>query len=241
MDADFGSLSKSTLADKIAKRIARMVREGDYQAGDRLPTISEMSDNFGVGHPTLREALKKLETLGVVQVKHGSGVYVQSNGDLLLVSNPLLFGEVSKEVLLDLIEARIAIETESARLAAQNASPDHVERMEELLNEAMSNIDDDKALTETNMKFHREIALASGNVVIGQILEVISNLFEHEQRTILDIYGSREEDHEEHYNIFDAIRAGDESLAEDRMRTHLKGVREMIQKWDPERSPVSEK
>ncbi len=240
METDFGPLAKSTLADKIAKRIARMVREGDYEAGDRLPTISDMSEQFGVGHPTLREALKKLETLGVLRVKHGSGVYIQSSEDLLLVSNPLLFGDVSKEVLLDLVEARIPVETTSARLAAQNASPENVDRMEELLRTAGEKIDDDKILTETNMSFHREIAVASGNLVVAQILEVLSNLFEHEQRTILNIYGRREKDHNEHLAILDAIRAQDESLAGERMQAHLDGVHEMIQQWDPEKSPLPE-
>lgn len=240
MKTDFGSIAKSTLSDKIAKQVARMVRDGDYKVGDRLPTISEMSDHFGVGHPTLREALKKLETLGVVQVKHGSGVYIQRNEDLLLVSNPLLSGDASKDVLLDLVGARIPIETKSARLAAQNASSDHIKRMETLLEKAGDNIDNDTVLTETNMAFHREIAAASRNVVVGQILEVLSNLFEHEQRTILDIHGCREKDHDEHLAILDVIRAQDESLAEQRMRAHLEGVRDTIQTWDPEQSPILE-
>lgn len=241
METDFGPLAKSTLADKIAKRIAQMVREDDYEAGDRLPTITDMSEHFGVGHPTLREALKKLETLGVLRVKHGSGVYIQSSEDQLLVSNPLLFGEVSKDVLLDLVEARIPVETTSARLAAQHASPENVERMEELLGKAGENIDDDKVLTETNMSFHREIAVSSENLVVAQILEVLSNLFEHEQRTILNIYGRREKDHDEHLSILEAIRARNESLAEQRMQAHLEGVREMIQQWNPEETPLPEK
>jgi GntR family transcriptional repressor for pyruvate dehydrogenase complex len=238
MNEDLGSVAKSTLADKIAKQIARMVRDSGYEPGDRLPTINEMSDHFDVGHPTLREALKKLETLGVVQVKHGSGVYIQSNEDTLLVPNPLLSGEVSKEVLLDLIGARIPIETESARRAAENPAPDHIDRMESLLEKAEQNLDDDLTLTNTNISFHREIAVASGNVVVCQILDVLSNLFEHEQRTILDIYGRREKDHEEHLAIFEAIRGQNASLAEERMRSHLEGVRDIIQRWDPEQSPL---
>lgn len=237
---EFKSITKSTLSEKIARQIARMVREGDYKAGDRLPTINDMAGQFGVGHPTLRESLKKLETLGVVEVKHGSGVYVRGDGDQLLVSNPLLSGEVSKDILLDLIEARSFIETQSARQAAQNATSEHICRMEELLERAGNHIDDDKILTETNMAFHQQVAVASGNVVVGQILKVLSTLFEHEQRTLLNIYGSRQKDHEEHWEIFEAIQAGNEDQSEQRMRTHLKGVHEMIQQWDPEQSPSSD-
>lgn len=239
MSADFGPIAKSTLADKIAKRVAQMIRNGSYAAGDRLPSINDMASRFGVGHPTLREALKKLETLGLVTVRHGSGVYVQSDQDLLLMSNPVYLGDVSKKMLLDLIEARIPIEVKAVVQAAHNVTDEQIARMEALLNEAAEHIDDDSRLTEANMGFHREIASASGNVVLAQLLKVLSNLFEREQRTILDIYGSRDEDHAEHLGILDALRARDEAVAEQRMREHLEGVRETIQQWNPEQSPVA--
>lgn len=239
MDTQFGPIAKSSLADKIANRVAQMIRGGSYEPGDRLPTINEMAGRFGVGHPTLREALKKLETLGLVEVKHGSGVYVQNDQELLLMSNPVFPGTMSKEMLLDLIEARVPVEIKAVVQAAQHATSEHIKRMDELLEEADEHLEDDAVLTQTNMAFHREVAVASGNVVLAQLLEVLSNLFEEEQRTILDIYGSREKDHSEHEGILDAIRAHDERLAEKRMREHLEGVREMVEQWDPEETPIS--
>lgn len=239
MDAEFGPIAKSTLADEVAQRVAQLIRSGDYEPGDRLPTINEMARRFGVGHPTLREALKKLEALGSVKIKHGSGVYVENNQDVLLMSNPIFSGDVSKKMMLDLIEARIPIELKSVVQAARNATDEHIQRMEELLEEAGRHIDDDAMLTQTNMAFHREVAVASGNVVMAQLLEVLSNLFEREQRLILDIYGSREKDHSEHLGILEALRAQDESLAKERMKKHLEGVRAMVQQWDPDQTPLS--
>lgn len=238
MNDEFGPIAKATLADEIANRVAQMIQTGDYEPGDRLPTISDMANRFGVGHPTLREALKKLETLGILNIKHGSGVYVQKNEDSLLMSNPVFPGEASKDMLLDLIEARVPIEVQAVVQAAQNATDDHLDRMGELLEEAGEHIEDDAVLTQTNMAFHREVAVASGNTVLAQLLEVLSNLFEEEQRIILDIHGSREEDHAEHLGILEAIRARDETLAEQRMREHLQGVRAMIQQWNPEKTPL---
>lgn len=238
-DTDFGPIAKSTLADRIATQIAQMIREGDYASGERLPTINDMAGRFGVGHPTLREALKKLETLGLVNVKHGSGVYVEADQDQLLMSNPVFTGDVSKDMMLDLIEARIPIEQRTVVLAARNASEEHLQRMDDLLEEAGEHLQDDEELTRTNMAFHREVAVASGNVVLGQLLKVLSNLFEEEQRGILDVYGSRKKDHSEHRGILEAIQLGDEALAETRMQEHLEGVREMVKKWDPEETPLS--
>lgn len=232
MSRKFGAVAKSTLADEVAQRVAEMIREGTYEPGDRLPAISEMASRFEVGHPTLREALKKLEVLGSVEIKHGSGVYVKNSQDILLMSNPIFAGEVSREMLLDLIEARMPIEIKSVVGAARNATDEDINRLEELLQQAGNNLDDGEELTKMNMAFHREIAVTSGNVVMAQVLEVLANLFEKEQRTLLDIHGSRKDDHDEHKAILDAIREGDEDLAEKRMREHLEGVREMAEEWE---------
>lgn len=239
MEDKFQSIAKSTLADEVAQRIAEMIHEGVYEPGDRLPTINEMASRFEVGHPTLREALKKLEAFGTLTVKHGSGVYVEKNVDVFLISNPVFAGKPSKDMMIDLIEARIPLELKSAGQAAENATADDIERLEELLMKAKRHLEDDSVLNQTNMTFHREVAVASGNVVIAQLLEVMSNLFEQEQRTLLKIHGSAEKDHSEHLEILDAIRSKDKELAQERMHAHLKGVREILKQWDPEKTSLS--
>ena len=231
-------VEKSNLADGLADRIVQLIRSGVYGPGDRLPAIMEMARSFGVGHPTLREALKKLEIVGVVEIKHGSGVYVGRGQDVLLVSNPVFGGAVSKKLLLDLIDARIQIEVKSASLAAVNASEDQLDSMEALLIRARENMHDASLLSETNMSFHREIAAASGNVVLAQLQEVLTNLFQREQRMILDIYGSREADHAGHLDILNALRSRDPELAQERMRSHLEGVGKALLRWDPKRDPI---
>lgn len=239
MKAEFRPMQKSSLADGLVERLWEMIRSGAYQPGDRLPAISEMARSFGVGHPTLREALKQLEVIGVVKIKHGSGVYVRSNEDILLVSNPVFGGVVSKKLMLDLIESRIAIETKSVGLAARNATEEQLESMAALLQRAEEHLDDDDELNASNMGFHQEIVKASGNTVLAQLQDVLTNFFQREQRVILDIYGSREKDHEEHVGILDALRRKDPELAQERMRAHLEGVRDVLLQWDPDRTPLS--
>ncbi len=239
MRSEFEPMERSSLADGLAQRIVQMIRSGVYQAGDRLPAISEMARNFGVGHPTLREALKQLEVIGIVDIKHGSGVYVRGGQDLLLVSNPVYRGAVSKKVMVDLIDARIPIETTSAALAAANATESQLDRMAELLEEAEQNLDDDAVLNSANMSFHREISVASGNTVLAQLHQVLTNLFPREQRMILNIYGSREKDHQEHLSILQALRRRDSELSVERIRAHLEGVRDVLLRWDPEKTPIS--
>ncbi len=239
MKTHMGRLEKSNLSDDVTERLVEMIRSGIYQPGDRLPAIMEMARRFGVGHPTLREALKKLEAIGIIEIKHGSGVYVKGGQDVLLVTNPVYGKAISKKLLLDLIEARIPIEVKAVGLAATQATSEQLDNLEKLLREAEENIDNDAVLSTTNMAFHREIAVASGNAVLAQLQEVLTNLFQLEQRVILGIYGSREGDHEEHVGIWEALCEHDAKLAQGRMQAHLEGVRDMLLSWDPQRTPIS--
>jgi GntR family transcriptional repressor for pyruvate dehydrogenase complex len=230
---------RQNLSDEIAQRIAQLIQKQEYESGARLPAISDMARQFGVGSPTLREALKKLETVGVVDIRHGSGVYVGRSPDSLLMTNPVFETMASKKLLVDLIEARIPIEVQTAAFAAKNASENHLDEMERLLTSAARSFDDTSLLTQLNLSFHREIALASGNVVMHQILDVLASLFRNEQRMILSIHGRREDDHGEHVEIYQALRAHDATLAVKRMRSHLESVRDKLQQWDPAQNPVT--
>lgn len=234
----FQPVERTSLVDDAAEHIAERIRSGDFQPGDRLPPISEMAKSLGVGQPTIREALKQLEVMGILEIKHGSGVYIRKGQDVLLVSNPVFGSVPTKKLMIDLIDARIPVETTSAALAAGSRTPEQLRVMTDLLDEAGKNLDDDDVLNAANMSFHREIADASHNVVLAQIQDVLTNLFQREQRSILNIYGSRQKDHEEHVGILDAIGEQQPELARERMRAHLAGVRDVLEQWDPELTPI---
>ena len=228
---------RESLVDRLAGEIRSSINAGDYTLGERLPTIMEMARRFRVGHPTVREALKKLEATGVVEIRHGSGVYVTRTQDVLMMASAYS-GKVTKKLLLDLIQARIPIEMQSVALATKNATPDDFEEMRRLLKTAGENLDNDAVLNSVNMAFHRQIASASGNTVIAQLLDVMQDLFTDEQRLILGIFGSRKRDHKEHLSIFAALEQRQEGVAVERMRKHLDGVAAAIQRWDPQDHPV---
>lgn len=230
-------VARESLVDRLAGEIRTSINAGDYTLGERLPTIMEMARRFRVGHPTVREALKKLEATGVVEIRHGSGVYVTRTQDVLMVVGDF-GGKVTKKLLLDLIQARTPIELQSVALATKNATAEDFAEMQRLLTTAAENLDNDAVLNSVNMAFHRQIASASGNTVIAQLLDVMQDLFTDEQRLILGIFGSRKRDHKEHMLIFAALEERKEQLAVDRMRKHLEGVAAAIQRWDPQHHPV---
>jgi GntR family transcriptional regulator, transcriptional repressor for pyruvate dehydrogenase complex len=235
----FAPVLKQSLSDKLAQRIRGMIQKGDYGQGDRLPPIMEMAKRFGVGHPTIREALKKLETMGIVEIRHGSGVYVSRSEEVLVLASPDYPGTVTKKLLLDLIDTRMPLEMKSVAEAVKNATLDDLVEMRRLLKQAGDNFDNDVVLNETNMGFHRQIAIASGNTVLLQLLDVLRDLFTEEQRLILGIFGSRDRDHREHLAILESLENRDEAVGVERMRKHLQGVADSIHRWDPDNHPVS--
>jgi len=237
METQFRSVLRQSLSDDVAGQITRMIETGGFKASDRLPAISEMARRFGVGSATVREALKKIETVGVVNIRHGSGVFVGRAPGSFLISNPVFGGTASKKGLVDLIEARIPVEMRTAALAATNATDEHLDEMKHLLSRAGESLDDGELLNEVNLAFHRQIALASGNAVMHQILDVLSTLFTQEQRMILEIKGNRANDHAEHVAIYEALRARYPELATERMREHLERVREVLMGWDSHEVP----
>ena len=237
----FGPVLKQSLSDKLAQRIRGMIQKGDYQQGDRLPPIMEMARRFGVGHPTIREALKKLETMGIVEIRHGSGVYVTRSEEVLVLASPDYSGTVTKKLLLDLhSRSRAARDCSPSPKRARTRRSRISSRCAGCSRTAGHNLGNDAVLNEVNMGFHRQIALASGNTVLAQLLDVLHDLFTDEQRLILGIFGSRERDHQrapgDPRGAGAPRRSGSASSA---CGSTCSGVQDAILRWNPEDHPVA--
>jgi GntR family transcriptional regulator, transcriptional repressor for pyruvate dehydrogenase complex len=192
-----------------------------------------MARHFGVAHPTLREGLRKLEMLGVVEIRHGAGVFVGRDANPLLVTNPIYEGAVPRTLLLDLVDARISIELTCAALAAEHATPAQRDAMRALLDRAGAALEGAEGVGEPNRGFHREIARASGNVVLPQLLDALGSAMREAQRIVNHTRPLRERFHAEHLAILDALERRDAAQAVERMRAHLEGVREALTRGGP--------
>ncbi|HEX8903485.1 MAG TPA: FadR/GntR family transcriptional regulator [Longimicrobiaceae bacterium] len=226
-------VARQSLADELAQRVRQMIQAGGYRPGDRLPSIAHMARQFGVAHPTLREALRKLETLGIVEIRHGSGVYAGVDENPLLITNPVFEGGLTRKLLLDLVDARAPIEVKAVELAATHASPEQLETMCALLAAAGERLGSRQEVSEANRAFHREIARASGNPVLSQLLDALGNVFQEEQRFVNATHAARARFHREHQEILGALERRDAALACARMRAHLDGVRDLLRRSAP--------
>lgn len=227
----FEPMPRERLPDRLARRIRLLIQSGARGEGDRLPAIGEMAKRFGVGHQSVREALKKLETMGVVEIRHGSGVYVCRNDQIVVLANPDHANDVSEKALLELLRARMPLEVQCAGDAAINGRPEQLREMRRVLAAAAVEKDEEQ-LNALNLSFHRHIAVASGNAVLTQLVDVLHEMFGDRQRLLVGITGSLARDHEEHVAILEALEAGDETLARSRMQHHLQGVQDAVRHWD---------
>jgi GntR family transcriptional regulator, transcriptional repressor for pyruvate dehydrogenase complex len=221
-------MARASLSSSLAARMLDLIRDEGLRPGDRLPSTKELAQRFAVTTPTLREALRGLETTGTIELRHGSGIYVGPGLDRVVLPNPNV-RELRDTQMLQLLDARLLIEPPVAGLAARNAAPGDLAGMEAILAEAGDRVGrDDELLHTSTMSFHRAVARTAGNMVLSQVVDSLLTVHSSEQREILRIFDDRHRDHEQHCAVLDAITSGDAAAADERMRAHLHDVREAI-------------
>jgi GntR family transcriptional regulator, transcriptional repressor for pyruvate dehydrogenase complex len=218
-------LERRSLLDDLTAGLVRLIEDGGYQIGDRLPSMSSLATQFGVATPTLREAARRLEATGTVAFRHGSGVYVSGDSRRLVIANPAR-SEIGDAATLDVLDTRLLIEPALAGRAAGRGDPAQLAEIEAVLAAAAQAITEGKepTITQLNMRFHVMIARAAGNKVLTETLQSIVELYEPQQRVIGRLYDDPQHDHEEHREIFAAVARHDETRAADLMRAHLEDV-----------------
>jgi GntR family transcriptional repressor for pyruvate dehydrogenase complex len=215
---------RSTLPEEIAERLLNLIRDQELRPGDRLPAERELARRLGVSRPVLREALRALALMKVVDIRQGTGTYVTSLEPRQLISH-LDFAFSSDTVALaKVFEARRVVESGNVRFAAQRLSDSDLDRLAALLGELRDSLDDPQRFSELDIAFHDAICAAADNFMLAQFMTIIDTLGRvSRQRT-----GSRREVREvaadDHGRILEALRAHDPDSAERAMRGHLDHV-----------------
>lgn len=228
------SALRAGLSEYLSQRILEMIREEGLRKGDRLPSMTSLAERFSVATPTLREALRRLQASGVVEIKHGSGVYVRNGRERVLLANPG-HGGIEARTMQHLLDARLLIEPCLAELTARDVDEAKVAELERCLGEAERYLggDDDESLHNANMNFHLTVARFSGNPILAQIIESLIELYSFEQLLLISFYNDRPRDHREHLDILAAIRDGDPSRSRELMHRHIEGVRSVVDAGQP--------
>lgn len=220
-------MAQKRLYERVTEKIAAEILGGKYEIGDRLPSERLLAEQYGVSRPTVREAMIALEVDGLVEVCTGSGVYVRALKRRGGEAAPMDIGP------FELLEARALIEGEVAALAAQHITDETLEQLEALVREMEEENARDVVMSEdADRRFHLAIAEATNN---SAMVHVVSELWKARQNSLQTVNflekvratGIKPRI-DEHAAILEALRSRDPNAARAAMRTHLRGVADMV-------------
>ncbi len=222
---NFTEIAVETPMDKIIHQIRDLISSGQLKPGDRLPSERMLSEKFGLGRTYVRDAIRKLEFYGILKTLPQSGTFVAGIGLIALeglISDVL---KLEKSDFYSLVETRVVLEREAARLAATRRTDDDIIELQERLDQYRAKAITGDTAVEEDFMFHLKIAEISKNGVIKSLMMIISP-------EIMQIYrklnvcsdGQTEITYDEHLDLLNAIKKRDADLASEIMFEHLEGI-----------------
>ncbi|ALS28532.1 FadR/GntR family transcriptional regulator [Paenibacillus cisolokensis] len=221
----------------VLQDIERQIREGRFAAGERLPSVVELSAHYKVGRSTIREALSALKAMGLLDIRQGGGTFAKQPEEAAAPPHP---ADIDRESWIDrsesvrhILEVRRVLETGAAALAAANRTEDDLAALEETLAGMAEHRDDERYNEQADVRFHLQIAAATRNPVIADLMQSLSRRLHDSMRDTraLWFYSERSTADRllrEHQAIYEAIAARDADEAANRMQLHIAKVEQVL-------------
>ncbi|MEO1518313.1 MAG: FadR/GntR family transcriptional regulator [Bacteroidota bacterium] len=228
---NFQEIRIESPVDKIIRQIRDLITSGQLNPGDKLPPERKLAEKLGVGRSNVRDAIKKLEFYGILKTLPQSGTIVAGMGITALkglISDVL---QIENSDFASLVETRVLMETESARLAALRRTDQNIVDIKHALDAYEYKIKQNEQAVEEDLMFHLKIAEASKNAVLKSLMLIITPDIIKNFITLDICKESRFDDTlEEHQTILQHIVAQEPEQAAEAMRIHLNDVFEYSQK-----------
>ncbi|PYI54989.1 FadR/GntR family transcriptional regulator [Paenibacillus flagellatus] len=219
----------------VKEQIKARIDSGELAPGAKLASVVELAATFGVGRSTIREALSALKAIGFVEIRQGGGTYVSAE----LPKEPPAAGGTAlfanAQSIRELLEVRKILETGCASLAARNRTEDDMRSIGDELALMEAHLHDEAKGEEADVRFHLKLAAATHNSLLIQMMESMSQRLHDSMKESrrLWFYGERAEARRllrEHSDIYEAVKARDETAAFEAMMTHLGKVEAVLRK-----------
>jgi GntR family transcriptional regulator, transcriptional repressor for pyruvate dehydrogenase complex len=220
-----------SLAHDVVDALGGRIREGSLNAGEKLPTEAAIMEEFGVSRTVVREAISRLQAAGLVETRHGVGTFVVGLGEgSAFRISPDQLGTLQD--VIEVLELRIGVETESAALAAMRRTPENVDALRNALKSFFAAVEEGRDAVGPDFQFHLEIARATQNHHFVDLMGTLGGMMIPRAR--LEPPGPLTPERQaylrrvnaEHESIVDAISQQDPEAARAAMRTHLANSRE---------------
>lgn len=222
-----GPTTRTNVVDDVVERMLALIAE--LRPGDRLPAERQLVQQLGVGRTSMREALRVLLSLGLIEVKGGRGTFVSQSDESFLNQAVMVSTLIGGRSARELYEVRLVIEPQVARLAAERASEEDLSEMRACLARQEAALDSLHDFLEADVAFHLAVARASQNRVFFQILRALRTLMMTRLATTLAARPTNTGPRfHEHAAVYEAIEQRDGEGASLAMAVHMRAFRHLI-------------
>ncbi len=215
----FSPIRKSRISEEIADQIRRLIASGEFQPGDRLPPEREMADTLQVSRNSVRDALRTLEVMGIVERRHGDGIYVSCITPETLVAPLASILATKKNLVAELMDARRLLEPPVARCAAARATSEDIRELEHLLEAQSARMEAGNPAFEEQNAFHHALARVTRNEIVVLVVNHIIDLL-RESRSSWSL-SRAQRSVAGHRKLLEAIKSKDPDRAFEAMLEHL--------------------
>ena len=206
----FEPVRKQVIAEEITSRLLSLIQERQLGPGDRLPSERELAASMEVSRPSLREALRALSLMNVIETRQGDGTYVSSLEPGLLVEHLDFVLSLDRSAMHHLFEVRRIVEVGIAEIAARRATDAQIALLEDLLLKASGSTPDAEAFLQVDLEIHDLIASAADNPLLSRIMSSLSRLGLASRQHTGAQRRVREQSLADHTAIVEAIKAREE-------------------------------
>jgi GntR family transcriptional repressor for pyruvate dehydrogenase complex len=226
--SDFEVVRKNKVYEEVAKQIERLILK-KLKPGDKLPSERELAELLQVSRSSIRDAIRSLELMGLVEPRQGTGTIVRQTASGAAKISPFANAlERKREQVTELLDFRKMLEPPLAARAATHASVEEVAEMEEILKRQEEKQNQGDAAIAEDTEFHYSIALASGNSVVLKVIDTLMDLLRDTRERSLQVEGRSQKSLAGHRRILGAIKRHDAEAAKAAMRRHIEDVEEIV-------------
>ena len=220
----FGTIKRNAISEAIIARLLTMIKEGELKPGAKLPPERELVEMMQVSRPSLREALRALSVMNIIEIRQGDGTYITSLEPELLVEHLDFVFSLNDATIVELFQARKIVEVGLAAMAAEQITGEEIAKLEACLAYAIVNKDDHTAFLQADIELHQIIVDAARNPFLKRFMASIYHLGRVSRRRTVEIPGVISQVVEAHQAIVTAIKSRDPEKAREAMLQHLDNV-----------------
>ncbi len=225
---DLEPIKSTRIYAEIVRQVKALIAEGRLKSGDRLPPERDLAQQFKVSRTSVREALRTLESMGLIAIRPGEGTFVREVSVDALIEPLAKVMLAQREAVGELFEARRLLEPAIAGLAARRATGEDLEEMERILEEQAKEVAAGLTGLAQDAAFHAAIAASVRNRAITRLVNALMDLLSQSREESLQTPGRPTRSHQDHRRILEAIRRRDETAAHRAMLDHLKAVEALV-------------